>query len=113
LNNCAFLTGGSPTDPIINPQDIFHIFLSHKTAIELTSPYLASTRLAQEANKPFIMFETNTASCGGFAGISNSFAAALWGIDYGLQMAYGNFTYGLLHVGGQNVFYNVRASSFI
>jgi hypothetical protein len=24
------------------------------------------------------MFETNTASCGGFAGLSDSFAASLW-----------------------------------
>ena len=53
------------------------------------------------------MFETNTASCGGFAGISDSFGAALWGIDYGMQLAFGNFTHGLLHTGGQNAFYNV------
>ena len=52
------------------------------------------------------MFETNTASCGGFAGVSNTFGAALWAIDYGLQMAYANFSNALLHIGGQNVFYN-------
>jgi len=54
------------------------------------------------------MFETNTASCGGFAGISDSFGAALWALDFGLQMAYSNFSGALLHVGGQSVFYNVR-----
>jgi hypothetical protein len=53
------------------------------------------------------MFETNTASCGGFAGISDSYGAALWAIDYGMQLAYVNFTHGLLHTGGQNAFYNV------
>jgi hypothetical protein len=53
------------------------------------------------------MFETNTASCGGFAGISDSFGAALWGADYALQMAYGNFSGALFHVGGQADFYNV------
>lgn len=53
------------------------------------------------------MFETNTASCGGFAGISDSYGAALWAIDYGMQLAYGNFTHALLHLGGQNAFYNV------
>jgi len=52
------------------------------------------------------MFETNTASCGGFAGISDTYGAALWGIDYGMQLAYGNFTHGLFHTGGQNSFYN-------
>jgi len=71
------------------------------------APYLNSQQLAQQAGKPLIMFETNTASCGGFAGISNSYAAALWALDYGFQMAYGNFTHALMHVGGQNVFYNV------
>lgn len=43
----------------------------------------------------------------GFPGISDSFGAALWALDYGLQMAYSNFSGAMLHVGGQNVFYNV------
>lgn len=54
-----------------------------------------------------MMFETNTASCGGFPGASNSFGAALWGVDYGMQLAFSNFSHGLLHVGGQNTYYNV------
>ncbi len=54
------------------------------------------------------MFETNSASCGGFKGISDSYGAALWATDYGLQMAFNNFTHAMLHVGGQNAFYNVR-----
>jgi len=52
------------------------------------------------------MFETNTASCGGFVGISDSFGAALWSLDYAMQMAYSNFSGALFHVGGQNVYYN-------
>lgn len=39
-------------------------------------------------------------------GISDAFGAALWGIDYGMQMAYSNFSGALFHVGGQNVYYN-------
>ena len=62
---------------------------------------------AIDAGKEFMMFETNTASCGGFPGVSDSFASALWAVDYGLQMAYSNLTGALLHVGGQNVSYNV------
>jgi len=50
------------------------------------------------------MFETNTASCGGFPGISDSFGAALWGLDYALTMAASNFSAALFHIGGQNVF---------
>jgi len=53
-----------------------------------------------------MMFETNTASCGGFPGISDSYGAALWAIDYSLQMAHSNFSGALFHVGGQNVYYN-------
>lgn len=47
------------------------------------------------------MFETNSASCGGFAGLSDSFGIALWGVDYALQMAFSNFSTALFHVGGQ------------
>lgn len=52
------------------------------------------------------MLETNTASCGGFAGLSDSFGAAMWMTDFALQMAYANFSAALMHVGGQNVYYN-------
>ena len=54
------------------------------------------------------MFETNTASCGGFPGVSDSFGAALWATDYGMTMAASNFSGALLHVGGQDDTYNVR-----
>jgi hypothetical protein len=35
-------------------------------------------KIAQEANLPFRLDETNTVSCGGVAGISDTFASALW-----------------------------------
>jgi len=53
------------------------------------------------------MFETNTASCGGFPGLSDSFGAAMWALDYSLQMAYSNFSGALLHVSGEDVYYDV------
>ena len=89
------------------PQDVFPQYLSHQLGVDMVAFYLESSRLAQDAGKPMYMFETNTASCGGFPGVSDSFAAALWALDYGLQLAYGNFSGALLHVGGQNVNYNV------
>ncbi|KAF5334902.1 hypothetical protein D9611_009930 [Ephemerocybe angulata] len=89
-----------------DPQELFPGYLTHASAVDLVRPYLNSGNLAVAAQKPLIMFETNTASCGGFQGISDSYGAALWALDYGYQMAYGNFTHALLHVGGQNVFYN-------
>jgi hypothetical protein len=103
-NNCNAKFGtGTPQDP---QENFGSGYLTHNAGIDLCQPYLNSAMLAQQANKPFIMFETNTASCGGFPGISDSFGAALWAMDYGFQMAYSNFSNALLHLGGQNVYYN-------
>jgi hypothetical protein len=52
------------------------------------------------------MFETNTASCSGFPGVSDAFAAAMWGVDWSLTLATYNFTGALFHVGGQSAYYN-------
>ncbi|TEB29048.1 glycoside hydrolase family 79 protein [Coprinellus micaceus] len=102
-HNCGAAFGSGE---IVNPQDVFSWYLSHQTILNLIGEYHSSTALAQQAGLPFIMFETNTASCGGFAGISQSYGAALWILDYGMYMAYSNFSNALLHIGGQNVFYN-------
>ena len=85
------------------------MYLTHDAVVRITQQYLGASQFAQEVGKPFMMFETNSASCGGFPGISDAFAAALWGLDYGLMMAYSNFTGALFHVGGQNVYYNVSS----
>ncbi|KAJ7583134.1 glycoside hydrolase family 79 protein [Mycena floridula] len=102
-NNC-FATFG--VGAFNDPQTVFPDYLNHTAGQLLVAPYLASSALAVAAGKPFLMFETNTASCGGFPGVSDSFGAALWALDYGLQMGYSNFSGAMLHVGGQNVFYN-------
>lgn len=86
---------------------MFPTYLTHQSGQHIVSSYLNSTSYAQTVGKPFVMFETNTASCGGFPGVSDSFGAALWALDYALTMAYSNFTGALFHVGGQNVYYNV------
>jgi hypothetical protein len=104
-DNCAALYP-SLGEVLQNPQDIFINYLQHNASTNLVSSYLNSTAFAQQNGKPFIMFETNTASCSGFRGISNSFGAALWGLDWALTMAYSNFTSALFHVGGQNAYYN-------
>lgn len=102
-DNCYATYGiGSP----VIPQDVFQNFLTHASGISIIAPYLNSTSYAQATGKPFIMMETNTASCGGLPGISDSFGATLWALDYGLQMAYSNFSGAMLHVGGQDVYYN-------
>ncbi|KAI0631504.1 hypothetical protein C8Q77DRAFT_1159286 [Trametes polyzona] len=104
--NCADIFPGDR-----EPQDLLTVlapYLTHKPGLGLVQPHLNSTMLAQAWGKPFLVFETNTASssCGGFPGVSDAFASALWALDYGLQMAHSNFTGALFHAGGQNVTYN-------
>ena len=82
------------------------MYLTHATGVNLVQQYRNAAQIAQQVGKPFMMFETNTASCGGFPGISDAFVGALWGLDYALTMAYNNFTGALWHIGGQNVYYN-------
>uniref|UniRef100_A0A8H7XVC6 Beta-glucuronidase C-terminal domain-containing protein n=1 Tax=Psilocybe cubensis TaxID=181762 RepID=A0A8H7XVC6_PSICU len=102
-DNCYAQYGtGTPRDA----QSLFPTYLTHTSAQTILAPYLNSTTYAQSKSKRMLMFETNTASCGGFAGISDAFGAALWGVDYALQMAHSNFSGALFHVGGQNVYYN-------
>jgi len=43
--------------------------------------------VARERSLPIAMAETNSASCGGMPGVSNAFAAALWGLDYAFSLA--------------------------
>lgn len=104
LDNCLAIYGGFGT--AVDYQATFANYLMHTSGQNIVSAYLNASAVSLAANKPFMMFETNTASCGGFPGISNSYGAALWGIDYALQMAYSNFSGALFHVGGRSVFYN-------
>jgi len=104
-DNCAVAFPGSDST-FHDPQTTFPTFLTHESATGLVGEYLNSTQFARANGKELLMFETNTASCGGFPGISNSFGAALWGVDYALQMAAVDFSGALFHVGGQSTSYN-------
>ncbi|THG97424.1 hypothetical protein EW026_g4567 [Hermanssonia centrifuga] len=105
-DNCAAAFPDSGFGPPKDPQTVFSNYLNHTSGIDIISAYLNSTNFAQQNGKPFLMFETNSASCGGFPGVSDSFGIALWALDYGLQMAYSNFSGALLHVGGEDDTYN-------
>ncbi|KAI0087558.1 hypothetical protein BDY19DRAFT_994874 [Irpex rosettiformis] len=105
-NNCAAAFPGSTSAAPVVPQDVFPNYLSHNAGNSIVSAYLDTSSIALQAGKPFIMFETNTASCGGFPGVSDSFGAALWGVDYGMVMAFNNFSQALVHVGGVSDTYN-------
>ncbi|KAG9124057.1 hypothetical protein FRC07_013010 [Ceratobasidium sp. 392] len=98
-NNCG-------TGEIRIPQEIFQNFLSHDLLTQHASEYIDFSRAVQAAGKPLYMLETNTGACGGFPGISDSFGAGLWAVDWALKLATSNFSTTLLHVGGQGDYYN-------
>ncbi|PAV18473.1 glycoside hydrolase family 79 [Pyrrhoderma noxium] len=90
-----------------NPQDfISSLYLNHTFTQTQNSAYINTTQIAANLGKPVLLFETNTASCGGFSGLSDSFLSALWAVDYSLNMACGNISNTLFHVGGQSNYYN-------
>ncbi|KAJ7897686.1 hypothetical protein B0H14DRAFT_3589721 [Mycena olivaceomarginata] len=68
-DNCAAMFGG-PGANVTDPQSVLPQYLTHDAHTQLLAPYLNSTAYAQTKGKPFLMFETNTASCGGFLGVS-------------------------------------------
>lgn len=100
-NNCN--STGVAFDP---NQILAQYILNHTAVIALSTPYVNSANIAQQNGKPFIMFETNTASCGGFSGLSDSFASTLWAVDYNMGMASSNISNALYHVGGESDYYN-------
>ena len=48
--------------------------------------------VAHQNGLPIALAETNSASCGGMAGVSNAFASALWGLDYMFNIARDDYT---------------------
>jgi hypothetical protein len=58
-------------------QRLTVVAAQHNGVVRLVEPYARTAGLAQANGKEFLMFETNTASCGGFPGLSDSFGAAL------------------------------------
>jgi len=66
------------------------------TAAELLSPERMQkfddlskklVAVAQPYHLPIALLETNSASCGGMAGVSNAFASSVWGLDYMFNVA--------------------------
>lgn len=87
-------------------QNIFSQYLNHTLATSLVYEYEAAANEGAARGLDVIMAETNSASCSGFAGLSDSFGIAMWLTDWAFTLAYRNFTSALLHTGGQSAFYN-------
>ena len=63
--------------------------------------------LAIANGKPVVMTEFSTVACGGYAGVSDTFGATLWGIDYSFQLASVGYSAIYLHTRERNVTYNL------
>ncbi|KAI2468350.1 glycoside hydrolase superfamily [Annulohypoxylon bovei var. microspora] len=77
--------------------------LSNHTALWLNvSQYAPQAAAAEAAGAPLVMGETNSVSCGGKSGISDTFGAALWGADYVLTGASIGVRKTYFHLGAQS-----------
>jgi hypothetical protein len=81
LSVCSWSTPGSPTDPTIAN------LLADKSAKSLAQGVAPFVAQAISYRKPLRISEINSVSCGGKAGVSNSFASALWGTDVMFNLA--------------------------
>ncbi|KAM0808864.1 putative Glycoside hydrolase superfamily [Seiridium cardinale] len=77
--------------------------LSNHTTLWLNvSQYIPQVAAADAAGAPLVMGETNSVSCSGKSGISDTFGAALWGVDYVLTAASIGFEKIYFHLGAQS-----------
>jgi hypothetical protein len=85
----------------------FTSYITHAAAQDFLAEYTNASTIIAASGKDFVLLETNTASCGGFPGASDSYGAALYLIDLALQAASVGFSQMLIHNGGPGQFYNL------
>ncbi|EJU05947.1 hypothetical protein DACRYDRAFT_102907 [Dacryopinax primogenitus] len=82
-------------------------YLSHSNVQQLSAWQEQGVLSARQVGREVRMTEFNSASCGGIPGISDTFAATLWVIDYSLQLATRGYTAAHIHTREPGVSYNV------
>lgn len=75
---------------------------NHTTLWQNISQYVPQVAAADAAGAPLVLGETNSISCSGRSGISDTLGAALWGVDYVLLAA---------SIGIQKVYFHLGAQS--
>ena len=94
--NCGD-TADHPQDTLIKFMNVSShrpvLLRNHNTYVSQHSAYTGfrakfehAANEAIAAGKPVVLIETNTASCNGFKGLSDSFASALFAVDMALQV---------------------------
>ncbi|KAI1801929.1 glycoside hydrolase family 79 protein [Daldinia bambusicola] len=74
----------------------------HQVLNQNISQYIPQVAAADKADAPLVMGETNSVSCSGKSGISDTFGAALWGVDYVLLGASIGIRKTYFHLGAQS-----------
>ncbi|CAE6489353.1 unnamed protein product [Rhizoctonia solani] len=93
-----------PSTP--NPPSLFNQLLNHTAATSFAAAYVNASETVQAAGKEIIMLESNSVSCGGLDGVSDTFGSALFAIDNALQLASIGFSQVFFHSGGGAAKYN-------
>lgn len=73
--------------------------LSAGSVTNETAAAMAVVNAGKQLHVPAAMTETNSVTCGGTTGVSDTFAAALWALDYGLLLASNGVTNADFHGG--------------
>ncbi|CAD6885756.1 unnamed protein product [Tilletia laevis] len=82
-------------------------YLNHSNTVEFAKYDEDAVRTSVALGLPFVLIETNTASCIGVKWVSDAFSSTLWAIDSALQLAFRNHSGMYLHTAGQSVLYNL------
>ncbi|KAH8847237.1 hypothetical protein MCOR27_005167 [Pyricularia oryzae] len=76
---------------------------NHSSIWQNVSQYVPQVEAAErDGRASLVMGETNSISCGGRSGISDTFGGALWNVDYTLSLAAIGVGHSYFHLGGQN-----------
>lgn len=92
----------STCDPERAARLSLDLLSDHLVLYKNVSQYIPQQRAAQNAGAPLIFGETNSASCSGKSGISDTFGATLWTYDYALLSASLNIPQIFFHLGDQS-----------
>ncbi|MGH9654190.1 MAG: glycosyl hydrolase family 79 C-terminal domain-containing protein, partial [Bryobacteraceae bacterium] len=111
-NEIVELTGhyyaeGPPSNPAMNISRLLH----PNPRLDRNIPIIQ--RASRESGKPYRMAETNSCYKGGKPGVSDTFASALWGGDYMLQLEQAGFAGINFHGGGEGSYTPIAASEKI
>lgn len=92
----------STCDPERAARLSLDLLSDHLVLYKNVSQYIPQQEAAQRAGAPLVFGETNSVSCGGKSGISDTFGATLWTYDYALMSASLNIPQIFFHLGDQS-----------